>query len=338
MKKNRRRKQNHKNVPASFEGKWYPPGWHVFFLFVCKHTRISENYRHLFEYDGKGLDSSNASNRKQARQKKQDQSEKRRKTELAAGLSRGMNIDEVHQNIHLNMKMSREKRGDINEDIAQRLATIANLQNQQQSLYQLLGQIKPPSEEFMTHPLYVETQRLSEKIKAENKVIEERRRELETFKNTDVYRKKAEEDLLKLHSLDSPLPVGKVNITAQTPVSILSDTHDSTFVEGKKVVAYESDDMDRPGDEGRSLHDDCNNIFGMMKCGRNPSQLPRRQEIISAMQSCINHDLRYVICCLKVTEREALFPGLVDLPLNAAALCWSAAQDICTDEWDSNRN
>lgn len=243
---------------ASYEGKWYPPGWHVFFLFVCKHTRINENYHHLFQYDGKGLDSSNASNRKQARQKKHEQNEKRRKTELAAGFSRGMNIDEIHQSIHLNMKMSKEKRDEINEDIAQRLAHIANLQNQIQSLYQLLGQIKPSSEEFFTHPLYVETQRLSEKIEIENKVIEEKRKGLETLKNNDVYGKKAEDDLLKLHSLDSPAPVGKVSIHAQTPVSILSDINHSTFAGGQKLVAYEIDDMNRPADEGRSLHDDCN--------------------------------------------------------------------------------
>lgn len=55
--------------------------------FFCKHTRINENYHHLFQCDGKRLDSSNASNHKQARQKKDEQNEKRQKTELAARFS-----------------------------------------------------------------------------------------------------------------------------------------------------------------------------------------------------------------------------------------------------------
>jgi hypothetical protein len=142
--------------------------------------------------------------------------------------------------------------------------------------------------------------------------------------------KKAENDLQKMHSFNSPVPLGKVNITAQTPVSMLSDTNDTVFVGGQKVVAYEIDDMYRPASDGRSLHDDCNNLFGTMDCGRNPTQLPRRQEIISTMKSCTNRDLRYFICSLKVTstEREALFPGVINLPVNAAALCWAATQDV----------
>lgn len=151
-----------------------------------------------------------------------------------------------------------------------------------------------------------------------------------------MYGKKAEDDLLKLHSLDSPAPVGKVSIHAQTPVSILSDINHSTFAGGQKLVAYEIDDMNRPADEGRSLHDDCNILFSTMDCGRNPTQLPRRQEIISAMKACTNHELRYFICCLKVTERETLFPGLVNLPVTAAGLCWAAVQDVDVSEWIQN--
>ncbi len=52
------------------DGKWYPPGYPTYVAYVCKFTRINDEFVHLFACNGKELDTSKALNRRDERKKK----------------------------------------------------------------------------------------------------------------------------------------------------------------------------------------------------------------------------------------------------------------------------
>ena len=51
------------------DGKWYPPGFPTYIIYVCKFTWINDDHIHLYECDGKALDKSKAMSRKREMEK-----------------------------------------------------------------------------------------------------------------------------------------------------------------------------------------------------------------------------------------------------------------------------
>ena len=75
------------------DGKWYPPGFPTYFIYVCKFTRVNGDYIHLFASDGKTLDGSKAMSRKEERKQNAENKDKKRKADLKAGKNRGQDKD-----------------------------------------------------------------------------------------------------------------------------------------------------------------------------------------------------------------------------------------------------
>ena len=80
------------------DGKWHPPGFPVYYFYVCKFTRINDDYIHLFACDGKTLDASRAMSRKEERQKISKKKEIERATQLKNGKNRG--VDAISKSIN----------------------------------------------------------------------------------------------------------------------------------------------------------------------------------------------------------------------------------------------
>ena len=72
------------------DGKWYPVGFPTYVCFVCKFTRINDNFVHLFASDGKGIDASKAMIRKDERKKDAKQKNKDRDQSIKCGEKRGL--------------------------------------------------------------------------------------------------------------------------------------------------------------------------------------------------------------------------------------------------------
>lgn len=54
---------------TSFEDEtdWFPSGWPCYIAYVCEYTRITDDYLHMFDGDGKNLSKSGAKSRKESR-------------------------------------------------------------------------------------------------------------------------------------------------------------------------------------------------------------------------------------------------------------------------------
>ena len=60
----------------------------MYYMYVCKYTRINDNFIHLFASDGNVLDNSKAMSRKQEREKNTKKKDQYRENQLKKGKNR----------------------------------------------------------------------------------------------------------------------------------------------------------------------------------------------------------------------------------------------------------
>ena len=91
----------------TIEKQWLPVGWSCFIVYVCKFTRCTDEFVHLFVHEGKELDSSGAKNRKEAKAAKKMEKDLNREFEIVDG--KGMELSKATQLAHVGAKRSADK-------------------------------------------------------------------------------------------------------------------------------------------------------------------------------------------------------------------------------------
>lgn len=245
-------------MPIVYNCKWYPPGWHCFFVYVCKHSRICDDYLHIFQFSGVQLDNSKAISRAESRKIDLKSKQKKRKFEAGSPVKkRGLTIDERQTSIALRLKASKDNREEIGNEIESRIVNLASMRQHQGMLYNMvMGMCKDDMGSISSHTLYKQANDMTEQISMESSAIDKLRLELTDLKKNDQVRDTALKELEAITSSTSArtptLPRTPIRKLKGPSPSIQSPISEITGADGDQVVVEVDGDANEQNNEESS--------------------------------------------------------------------------------------
>lgn len=207
------------SAPSNSETKtpsngWAPKGWLVYYMFVSKHTRITDEFTNDFLYDGFTLDTKKRG-RTQERMEQAEQRALKRKADTERGIERGQSMDIHQKQVHINLQLynvqmqsMQEKRNNLTEQIQ----LVKDLRGQELELVKTL--YGSNRSEMIESDEWKGILDHNKKINELLKEITEVSNNIKTFEDTNPYMNEAKQ--LNLN-ISNQMQVGSTQVQLTTP-------------------------------------------------------------------------------------------------------------------------
>ena len=231
--------------------KWFPVGWPVYVMYVCEHTRIHDEYVHLFVGDAQSLDKSAAKSRREERSAVTKANNDRRKGEEAYGQDRGKGFEQRYAEIQLAQNESKETFSRLESQVTHAHLRVESICNQKIQAWQEMiilhdnnGSAMKKSDEW---PVF---DNLRKALAVANRDLEKAQDDMNTFHGNDEFGD-ASKDMMR--RIGVGIKRQKINSKSSLsisspPVHSIKKTSSSTpmseLTPGNKEMRFQSDPPD----------------------------------------------------------------------------------------------